>query len=142
MLSQAKNTNSYQQSPKTLFKNLFFRKLFSLSILHTNSNPLVKNCESPPIKSPCSRSHTDSRLIGLIIITQREVLYKSVFLVQKRSCTRCCCLLGVRGVVHIWQRVFCQVVYNCWFWVYPNQETKISSGLLGDWTQVTRIELG
>jgi len=33
-------------------------------------------------------------LIGYIVTIQREELYKSVFLVSKRSCTSCC-LLGV-----------------------------------------------
>jgi len=41
----------------------------------------------------------------LIVITQREELYKSIFGL-KRSSTMCCYLLGVRRVAHIWQRCF------------------------------------
>ena len=110
--------------PKNSVKNSVCLKTCFYFLFFTNSYSIVKNSEKSTYKSPYSRSHTNSRLIGLIVITQRERLYKSVFLMQKRSCTRCCCLLGVRGVVHIWQRVFNQVVYRCWFWVYPNQEKK------------------
>ena len=60
-------------------------------------------------KSPCSRSHTDSRLIGLIVFTQREKLYKSVFGL-KRVCTRCCGLLGCKKSWTHLANGICQVV--------------------------------
>ena len=104
-------------SAQTLLKYSIFRKLVLFSVLHTNFNPLVKNSESPPIRGLVQDHIQISRFIGLIVITQREVLYKSAFLVQKRNCTRCC-LLGVRRVARIWQKLFVKQCTRCWFWVY------------------------
>ena len=95
--------------PKTLFKNLFFRKLFSTFYSSHKFQFFSEEFWESTYKSPYSRSHKDSRLIGLIVITQRERLYKNVFGL-KRSCTRYCCLLRVKRVVNIWQITFAKFV--------------------------------
>ena len=77
-----------------MLKILFSRKLVLLSVLHTNSNALVKNSESPPIRVLVHDHIQVSRHIGYFVITQREVLYKVIFLVLRRG-VQGTCLLGV-----------------------------------------------
>ena len=62
-------------------KNPVFRKLVSHSFLHTNSNPLVKNSECPPIRDLVHDHIQVSRLIGYFVIIQRVV----IFLVKRRG---------------------------------------------------------
>ena len=112
MLSQAKSPihiNSF--SAQNSVQKSIFRKLYSLSILHSNSNPLVKISESQPIRVLVHDHLQIQGLQDLFIITQRERLYKSVFGL-KRSCIRYCCLLGYKkSCIHLAKEI-CQVVYK------------------------------
>ena len=71
-------------------KILFSRKLVSTFISSDNSNSLVKNFESPPIRYLAHDHIQVSRLIGYFVINQREYL-----LGVKKRCTKSCYLLGV-----------------------------------------------
>ena len=87
------------------------RKLVPLSVLYTNSNPIVKNSESPPIRVLVHDHIQVSRLIGHIVITQREELYKLIFLVLRRGGQENC-LLGIEKSCTDLTKLVCQVVYK------------------------------
>ena len=109
--------------PKTLFKNLFFRKLFPLSILHTNSNPLVKNSESPPIRVLVHDHIKIQDLQDLFVFIKEKCCTRVSSGVEQKLYKE---LLSswCRRVVHIWQRRFIKWCTRCWFWVYKIKDKK------------------
>ena len=129
-------------SAQTLFKSFVFQKTCFYFLLFTQFQFYCEEFWESTYKESCSRSHTVLRLIGFIVIIQRERLYKSVFGL-KRSCTRCCCLLGLRRVVYIWQRGIVKWCTRCWFWVYKikgkENLKRVAWGLDAgqeDWTRI------
>ena len=108
---------------KLCSKILFFRKLFSTFCSLHNSKSLVKNSENPPIRFLVHNHIQILRLIGYIVINQRKYL-----LDVKKSCTDLTKGVLSRGVQ--------ELILRC----IKIRIRKISSGLLGDWTQVTRTE--
>jgi len=104
-------------------KNLFFWKLVFTFISSLKFLLHSEDFWESTYKSPSSRSHTDSCLIRLIIFTQRERLYKSVFGL-KRGCTRCCGLLGYKkSCIHLAKEI-CQVIYKVLILGIQNQRLK------------------
>ena len=128
---------------KLFWKILFSRTLVSLSVLHTNSKPLVKNSESPPIRVLfCSRSHTSLKTYKLFYNhSKRSIVQVYLLGVEKR----CIWKLSSWCREELYRFDKCYFVKWCirsWFWVYKIRIRKISSGLLRNWTQVTRNEPG
>ena len=70
----------------------------------------MKNSESPPIRVLIHDHIQVSRLIGYFV-TQREVLYKVIFLVLRRGVQENC-LLGVEKSCTDLTKVVCQVMYK------------------------------
>ena len=71
----------------------------------------MKNSESPPIRVLIHNHLQVSRLIGYFVITQREVLYKVIFLVLRRGVQENC-LLGAEKSCTDLVKIVCQVVYK------------------------------
>jgi len=93
------------------WKILFSRKLVSTFISLYNSNSIVKNSESPPIRVLIHDHILVSRLIEFIVITQSEELNKVIFLVLRRG-VQGNCLLSVEKSCTNLTKLFCQVVYK------------------------------
>jgi len=71
----------------------------------------MKNSESLPIRVLVHDHIQVSRLIGYFVITQREVLYKVIFLVLRKGVQENC-LLGVEKSCTNLEKIVCQVVYK------------------------------
>ena len=69
----------------------------------------MKNSESLAIRVLVHDHIQVSKLIGYFVITQREVLYKVIFLVLRRGVQENC-LLGVEKSCTDLTKVVCQVV--------------------------------
>ena len=93
----------------------------------------MKNSKSPPIRVLVHDHIQVSRLIGYFIITQREELYKCIFLIGEEV-YKCCCLLGVeKSCTDLANIVLSSGVQGVDFGVYQNQDKKNLKWVLGDW---------
>ena len=81
----------------------------------------MKNSESSPIRVLVHDHIQVLRLIGYFVITQREVLYKVIFLVLRRGAQKNY-LLGVEKSCTDLTKVVCQVVYKVLILGVQNQE--------------------
>jgi len=92
----------------------------------------VKNSESSPIKVLVHNHIQVLRLKGYVVVTQREVLYKVIFLVLRRGVPEKC-LLGIeKSCMDLTKIVLSSGVQGVDFGCTKSMLRKISSGLLGD----------
>jgi len=115
MLSLDVITNSNHKLQNSIEKFLFFRKLVSTFCSSHNFNSFMKNSENSPIRYLIYNHVQVSKLIGYIVINQRECL-----LGVKKSCTDL-----TKGVLSSGVQV---LILGC----IKIKIRKISSGLLGD----------
>ena len=133
---------------KLCWKILFSRKLIStFCSSQKNFNSLVKNSESPPLRVLIHDDIQVSRLIGYFVITQREALYKVIFLVLRRG-IQGNYLLGIEKSCTDLAKIVCQVVYEELILGVQNQDKKSLKqadwGLdVGqeDWTRIKSLHL-
>jgi len=109
--------------PKLRSKILFFRKLVSTFCSSHNSNSIVKNSESPPIRDLVHDHIQDSRLIGFTVVIQMRRVVQEYLLGEKKRYTKSCSLLGIeKSCIDLAKAILSRGAQGVDFGMYQNQD--------------------
>ena len=112
---------------------MFFRKLVSLSILHTNFNPLVKNSESPPIRVLIHDHIQVLKAYRLFCNHSKKGFVQGYLLGVEKRCTRKLSSWCREELYGFGKGYLSSGVQGVDFGGTKSRIREISSGLLGDW---------
>ena len=107
---------------KLCWKILFSRKLVSTFISSHNSNPIVKNSESPPIRvlihdqSPCSWSHISFKAYRIFCNYSKRRIVQGYLLGVEKRCTRKLSSWYTEELYGFDKGCFVKWCTRSWFW--------------------------